>query len=367
MDAWIRFATGPGMGSSVGAVDYLFKHLQSTKEVGELGRCAGYLSRKGQVKPVVINPDLWREVGWDPDREEQPPASLLENLTRSRDRHERRLCGGRALFRAPKEVVITIPAELSLALYDHPERAIELLLGMARTVIGEVERVAVRYRIGKERRLWKPGRLLCLVYVHAENRAGEVHYHAHVVIFLPAMVEDRTWRTWDNGRVVRFFSRPGGVRDKATNAMLRIAERFGLEVNLVRGTAADAPRVSPGATIFGAGTGGIEAGSLNRKRRVEILAAQEIKRVLGGLVPMTPRDLELVRKFTGQAILQALPGDRRRQTLADKLNRLGLLTDDGCVLSKVELSKRLRIYEQDLALAQVQLEAGTSLPGTGQK
>lgn len=367
MDAWIRLATGTGMRSAVGVADYFSKHLQSRKEAGALEGCVDYLSRSGRVKPLVHNPDLWRELGWDPDREDQPPAGLLQQLAQGCDRHRRRLTRGRSLFRAPKEFVVTVPAELSQALFDHPDRARTLLGGMVDRLLGEIEQVAIRQRVGKDKRIWKPGRLLCLIYLHAENRAGEVHYHAHVVIFLPAKAEDGSWRTWDNACSLNRLSKPGGGREKATNAMLRLAEQFGLEVVLVRGMAGDSPRMVPGATIFGAGTGGIAAGSLRRRRREEILAAQELKRVLGGVVPLTPRDLELVRRASGQKAIQALPKERRRQAIAKKLNDLGLLTDDGCVLPKVELAKRLRTYERDLALAQVQLEVGISLPGPGER
>jgi hypothetical protein len=148
--------------------------------------------------------------------------------------------------------------------------------------------------------------------------------------------------------------------------MLASARRHGLEVDLRRGVAAQAPGMAQGATVKGLDGQVIEAGSLDRKRRVEILAAQELKQELGGIVPLTPRELEFIRKESGK-LPQSLPGERRRLALASKLNELGMLGLDGRILPKVELVERLKGYEQKLALAQVQLEAGAQLPGTWEK
>ena len=75
MDLMIRYNDGPGMSSPAGVVVYFGGHLQETKEAGGLEVCPGYLSRDGQVKPEAINADLWREVGWDPAKQELPPPS----------------------------------------------------------------------------------------------------------------------------------------------------------------------------------------------------------------------------------------------------------------------------------------------------
>jgi len=367
MDLMIRYHDGPGMGSPTGVVVYFGGHLQETKEAGGLETCSGYLSRDGQVKPEVHNPDLWCEVGWDPAKQELPPPELLRQLSMGYDLHKNKLTQGRGLFRQPKEALITLPAELSQSLKDHPEVALEILRATVAAHLREAEREAIRVRVGNGIREWQEARTLSLAYFHAENRGGEVHFHAHTLTFIPAKAADGTWRSWDNGRNVMRLSKPGGGREKATDAMLGEARRQGLEVDLRRGVAAKAPGMAQGATVKGLDGQVIEAGSLDRKRRVEILAAQELKQELGGIVPLTPRELEIVRKVSGKLAIQDLSGERRRLALAEKLNAFGMLGPDGRILPKAELAEKLKGYEQKLALAQVQLEDGASLPGAWEK
>jgi len=146
-----------------------------------------------------------------------------------------------------------------------------------------------------------------------------------------------------------------------TDAMLAATRKHGLEIDLRRGVASLAPGQAQGATVKGLDGRTIKAGSLDRKRRVEILAAQELKQELGGITPLTPRELEFIRRETGK-LPQSLPGERRRLALAEKLNKLGMLGEDGRILPKAELAGRLKVYEEKLALAQVQLEDGVTLP-----
>ena len=370
MDLMIRYNDGPGMSSPAGVVVYFGGHLQETKEAGGLEVCPGYLSRDGQVKPEAINADLWREVGWDPAKQELPPPELLRQLSMGYDLEGNKLTQGRGLFRQPKEALITLPAELSQSLKDHPEIARDILRAVVAAHVAEVEREAVRVRVGGGVREWHEARTLTLAYFHAENRGGEVHFHAHTMTFAPAKAADG-WRSWDNGQNVARMSKAEGSRAKATDAMLAAAKKNGLEVDLRRGVASKAPGQIQGATVKGLDGQVIEAGSLDRARRVEILAAQELKRELGGIVPLTPRELEIVRKVSGrlaaQDLAHDLPGERRRLALASKLNDLGMLGEDGRILPKVELVEKLKGYEQKLAQAQVQLEAGRTLPGTGEK
>jgi hypothetical protein len=307
-------------------------------------------------------------VGWDPAKQELPPPELLRQLSMGYDLHGNKLTVGRGLFRQPKEALITLPAELSQSLKDHPEVARDILRAVVAAHLAEVEREAIRVRVGGGVREWHEARTLSLAYFHAENRGGEVHYHAHTLTFAPAKAADG-WRSWDNGKNVATMSKAGGSREKTTDAMLGEARRHGLEVDLRRGVAAKAPGQIQGATVKGPDGQVIEAGSLDRKRRVEILAFQELKRELGGVVPLTPRELEIVRKVSGKLTVQDLahdlPGERRRLALASKLNDLGMLGEGGRILPKVELVEKLKVYEQKLAQAQVQLEAGRTLPGTG--
>jgi hypothetical protein len=251
VDLLIRFNDGPGMRSAAGVVDYFGGHLQVTHEAGGLGGCRGYLSREGQVKPEVRNCDLWREVGWDPDQEELPPPKLLEQLSMGCDLAGNKLTVGRGMFRAPKEALITLPAELSQTLKDHPRIALELLREAVAAHHASMEREAVRVRVGNGKRVWMTARCLSLVYYHAENRGGEAHFHAHHLTFAPAKDWDGAWRTWDNGRYVMRLSKRGGGREQATDAMLAAARRHGLEVDLKRGKASLAPGMAQGATVRG--------------------------------------------------------------------------------------------------------------------
>jgi len=361
MDVMVRYNDGPGMVSPTGVVVYFGGHLQATKEAGEMAACVGYLSRDGQVKPEVHNPDLWQAVGWDPAKDELPPPELLRQLSLGYDLHGNKLTQGRGLFRSPKEALITLPGELSASLKDHPEIARDILRETVKAHLQEVEREAVRVRTGGGNREWQAARTLSLYYVHAENRGGEVHFHAHVMTFIPAQKPDGSWRSWDNGRNMMRLSKPGGGREKMTDAMLAATRKHGLEIDLRRGVASLAPGQAQGATVKGLDGRTIKAGSLDRKRRVEILAAQELKQELGGITPLTPRELEFIRRETGK-LPQSLPGERRRLALAEKLNKLGMLGEDGRILPKAELAGRLKVYEEKLALAQVQLEDGVTLP-----
>src|ERR1035438_2116418 len=306
MDLMIRYHDGPGMGSPAAIIEYFGGHLQETKEGGGLVSCSGYLSWDGQVKPEVINADLWREIGWDPAKQELPPPAMLRELSMGYDLHGNKLTQSRGLFRQPKEALITLPAEVSQSLKDHPEIARDVLRATVAAHLAEVERQAIRVRVGGDKREWHEARTLSLFYIHAENRGGEVHYHAHTLTFAPAKATDGTWRSWDNGQNVAMLSKKGGSREKATDAMLSAARGHGLEVDLRRGVAAKAPGQVQGATVKGLDGHVIEAGSLDRKRRVEILAAQELKRELGGVVPLTPRELEIVRKVSGKLAVQDL-------------------------------------------------------------
>jgi hypothetical protein len=362
MDVMVRYNDGPGMVSPMGVVVYFGGHLQDTKEAGGMAACVGYLSRDGQVKPEVHNPDLWREVGWDPAKTDLPPPELLRQLSMGYDLHGTKLTQGQGLFRSPKEALITLPGELSASLKNHPDIALDILRETVQAHLREVEREAVRVRTGGGNREWQEARTLSLYYIHAENRGGEVHFHAHTMTFIPAQMPDGSWRSWDNGRNMMRLSKPGGGREKMTDAMLATVRKHGLEIELKRGVASLAPGQAQGATVKGLDGRTIEAGSLDRKRRVEILAAQELKQELGGIAPLTPRELEIVRKVSGKLAIQDLSGERRRLALAEKLNALGMLGDDGRILPKVELVEKLKVYEQKLALAQVQLEAGISLP-----
>ena len=73
-----------------------------------------------------------------------------------------KLTQGRGLFRQPKEALITLPAELSQSLKDHPEIARDILRAVVAAHLAEVEREAVRVRVGGGLREWHEARTLTL-------------------------------------------------------------------------------------------------------------------------------------------------------------------------------------------------------------
>lgn len=143
----------------------------------------------------------------------------------------------------------------------------EILRAVVTAHLREVEREAVRVRTGGGNREWQTARTLSLYYIHAENRGGEIHYHAHTLTFIPAKMPDGAWRSWDNGRNMMRLSKPVGSREKATDAMLVSTRLHGLGIELRCGVAAKAPGQAQGATVKGLDGKVIQAGSLDHKRR----------------------------------------------------------------------------------------------------
>lgn len=188
--------------SAAGAAAYVGGHLQDSKEVGDLATLKGYLSRDGMVRPVVANPELWARVGWDSEALELPPAPLLEALTRGEDltgtRLTRRGSGpkNQVPFRAPEELLVTLPCEVSEALArlgaEASHRVMEAVLQEA---LRQIETQAVRVRKGQGERGWAPAQTLSLAYIHEENRGGETHLHGHLYTFGPALDQEGKWRT----------------------------------------------------------------------------------------------------------------------------------------------------------------------------
>ncbi len=350
MDVPMRYHDGPGPLSPEGAVQYLGTHLQSATEAGNLAHLPGYLTRGGLIAPVVMDADLWQMVGWDGHG--IPPDRLIRNLCQGCNLEGDRLTGSRSLFQAPLEIVIPFPSELSEAMHSDPEAARATLRKALDTTISELERAAVRKRSGKGRKAqpdWAPARVLALGYLHAENRAKENHLHAHCEIFRPALDEEGKWRTLDNGRHVSRFSIPGGVRELVTTAIVMEAARWGYRVEILPGKAKGpgphgARVTSPDGHVF-------ERGSVRRERRLTILAAQAMVKACGA-TPLTPKEVELVRKETGR-FPHELKGIRLMAHLEKKLSALGFLDDSGRIGESRQVMAALSKMEEAMAEAQV--------------
>ncbi|MFZ5501077.1 MAG: relaxase domain-containing protein [Candidatus Micrarchaeota archaeon] len=359
MDVLIRYNDGQRASSPQGVLDYLGFHLEDSKEIGGLGQVHGYLSRDGTVLPI-FEEEPWRHVGWNGQC--QPSAQLIRNLCQGCDAAGNSLTRSRSLFMAPKEFLITLPVELSAALEDRPEVAYAILLRALKENQAAMQEEAVRVRSGKGRKAspdWAPAKLLALSYIHQENRAGETAFHAHGLIFGPALDGHGQWRVWDNGRHVARLSKAGGARDRVTTAIVQEAARWGYQVTIARGRAnGTGPQ---GADVITPDGRRIRVGDIQHRRRIDILAAQEMRRMCGA-TPLTPSQLELVRRETGR-FPRELKGVRRLDVLEKKLAALGLLDEDGRIVGRSAQNAALAIMGNGMAEAQAFLE-GLDSPDT---
>ncbi len=356
---WImaRYYDGPPAKSPQGAVDYVGGHLEDSKEVGALCKVKGYLSREGLIEPV-IDPEPWRRVGWDGLG--LPPPRLLRNLCQGCDIDGNKITRQQVLFRAPREIVISLPCELSEALQDDPESAHAVLQAAAMANLETLEEGCTRGRSGKGRTVqpdWVPAKPLALNYLHAQNRSGEPDLHLHVYIF-PVVLAKDDFRAFDNGLHIARFSQPGGARDRVTQAVVRASADRGYIVEIEPSTAIG--NEHNGARVVCPDGRVIERGSVYRHRRAEILAAQEMRRELG-LTPLTHREVERVRRETGE-IPSALKGIRRKELLEAKLRGLGALDPLGRIMEGPALTTALQVMEEGMAAAQVSLQDLKRLP-----
>lgn len=375
--------------SAEGVVGYVGGHLQASPEVGGLAAAPGYLSKDGQVLPIALNPELWRQVGWNSESTPLPPAALMGALTRGQDMEGNQLVrvgrpkDSEVPFRAPRELVVTIPSEVSEALLQHgPEASLRVMRQYLDEALRQIESQAVRIRRGGGTRIWAPAKTLSLAYVHAENRLGETHLHLHIYTFGPALDQTGTWRTRDNqahllalqGRVP-FLPHKGEVlppfetrsqppapgRFGLSKTLQKACQEEGLKVDMDLRFAWQAPpKTAHGATVNLPDGTRIKAGSLHRQRRAEILAAQELRAIMGA-PSLTAREIEKLRKHTGK-LPKDIPNIKRRDLFWEKANALGLLDPKGGVLPESQLHDRLREVEARMAEAQVRLEAAAALP-----
>lgn len=359
MDVMIRYFDGPGPSTAQGVVDYVGTHLQAPTEAGGFAQIKGYLTQEGRVVPLVDS-ITWRLVGWD--GKGLPPERLLKNLCQGRDLSGHRLTQARSLFRQPKEMVISLPCELSEALSQDPVAGHEILCVAIETAIKTLEEAAVRKRNGKGRKAspdWLSGKLLSLDFPHAKNRAGEADLHSHIYIFPPALGEDGVWRTFDNGRHMASLSKPGGPREQVRSAIIAEAKRWGYIVEIAPGNAqGDGPQ---GAKVICPDGRVLERGSVPRTRRAEVLAAQEMARECGA-PPLTPKQLELVRRETGRFPADLL-GIKRLDLLQKKLHNLGYLSPEGQILPPNGILIASQKMECGMAVAQVSLSELAHMPG----
>lgn len=358
MDVVMRYFDGEKPASPEGVKNYVGTHLQAPKEAGTLPRVEGYLTKEGRVEPMVYA-DIWRLVGWS--GKGLPPELLIRNLTQGLDINGHPLTRTRSIFRAPTELLITIPSELSEALGNDPLAAHEIITRAIEETVASIEEFATRKRSGKGRTAqpdWVPARILTLTYPHGLNRADEVDPHAHVYIFPPVLDAEGVWRTFDNGRHMATLSKPGGARERVTKVIIEEAARWGYVVEIEPGKAAGAK--PQGARVICPDGRVIERGSIHRIRRAELLAAQEMARECGA-PPLTRKQVEVVRRETGRFPTE-LKDIKRRDLLEKKLRALGFLNPEGRIISPAGITAACQAMEEKMAIAQVTLNDLPLLP-----
>ena len=349
MDMFGRFNDGPQPKTPSAVAVYVGGHLAPTLEAGDLVEAPGYLSREGTIVPMVSDPDLWREVGWDSGTHPLPGGKLIEALTQGFDLHGHKLAG-RGQFRAPREVVFSLPSELSVALMELPaDQRLSVLQDLHRTWTQERDQVAIRIMKDGDR-TWQAARTLSLGFAHLEDRAGEPSLHFHDYCFQVAKDANGKWRAYDNGKAANDMPR---LRAKLTDAAIASCTRLGVEIEWPRGLAREHDGESQGVTVTLPNGRVIEAGSLNRTRRADIMAAQTIRETLGAPA-LTPKELEIIRRETGKLPVE-IKGVKRKDCLVEKLNKLGLLDPEGRILPKAEVEAKLPKIAEGLEIAAAKL------------
>ena len=362
MDVLMRYHDGEGPKTPQGLVDYLGVHLQASREIGDFKTVDGYLNKEGEVLPLVQNRELWRGVGWS--GEGLPPENLIKNLVMGFDLAGNKLNASRALFKPPKELLLTLWCELSEALRHRPDVAHAILCQGLAANTRCLEEEATRQRSGKGRKVeadWARAQVLELDYLHAENRGKEAAYHAHALIFPACLSKAGTWRAFNNLAHISKLSKPGGARDQVTSAMISEAARWGYKVEVARGKSTGAG--SQGARVTCPDGHVIERGSIKRNRRAIILACQEMVRELGA-PPLTPKQVELVRRETGRFPAE-MSGVKLREALEKKLRILGFLDREGRIQEAAVVMAALARMEVGMAVAQVSLQDLPDLPSAG--
>jgi len=363
-------AESPTFASLQGAKDYISGHLQSTTEAGPLLSLPGYLDALGRVRPFVANPHAWAKVGWDltqPLPDELVGALLLgrslQGYTLTRPRP-----GGTG-WQVPKETVIPLPSELADVLEKEPLWKTHWLLGeLTYCIAAQMDAQAVRVRVGQGRQEWRPAACLTLGFPHALNERGEFQPHIHPLTFPSALDEEGHWRTRDNRAFLRELQGVGLPIEEAmekcgrreiSERLVSVCRSMGIEVTLSMRFASQEPRAPHGATVRTPEVT-ILAGSVQRERRAEILAAQQLKAALGAPVP-TKREIRLLLDHPG-APVNSLPVHQPK-LFASKLNALGLVDAEERLLDKPRMKGVLEKISLRMEVAQVHLEACTRLPG----
>lgn len=354
-----------------GAIEYQFGHLANSTEIGHLKETPGYLAPDGGITPFLQHPDLWREVGWDPESQPFSPQ-LAQALLHGTDLGGRRLTtprpGGKG-YQDARELLITVPTEVShyLATQD-PMISVSIMRDLFDEAVRQIEALCVRRRVGGGEYKWEGARSLSLGYLHAESRAGEPELHLHIWSFAPAMTQRGEWRTRDNrahlealqgfGFYPDFINRQCG-RAHLTQVVVEACQRHRINVVINREFAGAEARVPHGASVSGPGRAPIPAGSIRTTRQPIVLAEQALVTSLGAR-PFTPRESQIISAFQGSKP-EATPVHHHRQYFLWKLSHHGFLDQDGRIAIGRELRHAWAGVELGMAIAEAHLEAASVL------
>lgn len=354
-----------------GQVEYIFGHLAHTAEAGPFMEVEGYLDQAFQVKPLLSHPDLFSRVGWDGSG--PLPPSLVRGLLHGQDLHGNQLShprpGGHGV-QLGKEIIIPFPSELSELLYRQPPQiAYAIVTEVFRELVGLIDDQAVRVRVGHGEQEWREAQCLTLGYPHFMNHLGEPEVHLHDWTFAPALDPAGQWRTRDSAAFLRDLqgrrldldlAAEVSGRRALTDRMVEACRAQGIDVDLSYRFASQMGRAPHGATVSVPGLV-IAAGETKTERHAQIVAAQHAKAILGVQAP-TRIELRRLLSHPGQP-LGALPG-KPSKALLSKLYTLGLVDENDRLLPDDGLRQALASVASRLEVAEVHLDACTSLPGS---
>jgi len=173
----------------------------------------------------------------------------------------------------------------------------------------QIDERAVRVRVGGGRQEWRPAECLTIGFPHFLNKSGEPGPQAHVLTLAPALDQEGMWRTRDNAAFLRQLQGAGLPIEEATKVcgrrrlgdrMIESCRSMGIDVRFTPVFSSQELRVPHGATVQTPGMT-IEAGSVRRDRRAEIIAAQQLKATLGVAAP-TAREIRLLLENAGHPV-----------------------------------------------------------------
>jgi len=345
----ILFSGAYALPSSGAVLHYFSTHLMDRTEAGALLSLSGYLDTEDHVVPIVLNRDLWEEIGLRLD-ETQLPEKLLFNVCQGMDLHGVQIANI-AMYAAPKEFILTLHCEVSEAFEVRPEVGWKAIAAMAKKVITEMESRATRVRGASGEREWRPARMLAVLFIHGRNQEDEPHFHGHLVVFPIVREVDLGWRAYHDGESFLNLNAVDGLRAKGGAAACREAAKHGFKITYKDGLAS---LTEPnGATVECPDGHVIEAGTVYRKRTALILAHKRLKEFLH--VPaLTKREVMLVQGNPGLSARE-LPGVTRPAKLEHKLRGLGLLDEDEKIHSGQKLVGAIKRVDESMAMAQASL------------